>query len=612
MIVKMTKVYVAARGDSRDRLLDALRNLGVLHLAPVDPGRAVPDEQTVSAIESLGRALQILTVIQPAGPAPQTSALDAAGEVLQIQRDSAERKSRLNALRRQLDQLAMWGDVRLEQFEQLKQAGIDVRIFIVPPNDLQEIRAECVKVIGKTPGGDALVATVDRTGALRLPESAKPLDLPERDRPAIRAEATKIDQELKGHAERLSQLAKLAEAMRNERRALAEKAAYTVAQRGALSEAGLFAIQGWTPQEEAGTLSERLAAAGVTAAVHRMPPAEDDEPPTLIRYPGWARPIKGLFDILATLPGYREFDIAPFFMIALPLFAAMIIGDAGYGLLLTVLPLVFYGKFAEKVGKAKVQLLIIFGVATLIWGLLAGNMFGIMPKDLVAAGGLLAMAGGVLEKLQVIRGTLNEQAQTIMKISFVIGTVHLSTAHLRRALALAPDARALSSVGWAGFLWGMLGVVWFLFFSSQAEPPQPIHPAVPYLLGIGAALAILFESSSRNPIKRLGVGLVNFPLTAIGTFSDTLSYIRLMAIGLASTIIGQTFNGLAAQAASAASWFMAVPILLLGHSLNLAMCMIAILAHGVRLNMLEFANNAGIQWAGYPYEPFAAIELKEN
>jgi len=40
--------------------------------------------------------------------------------------------------------------------------------------------------------------------------------------------------------------------------------------------------------------------------------------------------------------------------------------------------------------------------------------------------------------------------------------------------------------------------------------------------------------------------------------------------------------------------------------------MIAILAHGVRLNMLEFSNNVGVQWAGYPYQPFALTKAKEN
>jgi V/A-type H+-transporting ATPase subunit I len=48
----------------------------------------------------------------------------------------------------------------------------------------------------------------------------------------------------------------------------------------------------------------------------------------------------------------------------------------------------------------------------------------------------------------------------------------------------------------------------------------------------------------------------------------------------------------------------AVPILIFGHGLNIALATIAIFAHGVRLNMLEFSNHAGVQWNGYAYRPF--------
>ena len=50
-------------------------------------------------------------------------------------------------------------------------------------------------------------------------------------------------------------------------------------------------------------------------------PAEDEMPPTLIQYPRWAKPIKGLFDMLGTVAGYKETDVSAPFMIALPIFA---------------------------------------------------------------------------------------------------------------------------------------------------------------------------------------------------------------------------------------------------------------------------------------------------
>lgn len=146
-----------------------------------------------------------------------------------------------------------------------------------------------------------------------------------------------------------------------------------------------------------------------------------------------------------------------------------------------------------------------------------------------------------------------------MKLSFLLGTIHLSVAQLRQALRYLPAPKFLSHVGWAAFLWGMLGLVWFLFFGSQRQPPEPISPAAIWLLLVGGAMAILFAYPSRNPAKMIGFGLASFPLAAVGTFSDTISYIRLMAVGMASTVIGQTFNGLGAQAAGTATWILETP-----------------------------------------------------
>jgi V/A-type H+-transporting ATPase subunit I len=121
-------------------------------------------------------------------------------------------------------------------------------------------------------------------------------------------------------------------------------------------------------------------------------------------------------------------------------------------------------------------------------------------------------------------------------------------------------------------------------------------------------LAILFASPDRNPLKMLGLGLASFPLAAIGTFGDTISYVRLMAIGLGGSALAVTFNDMASQLPLAAT----IPILILAHALNVSLSIVALLAHGVRLNMLEFSNNLGMQWSGYAYEPFSRKRVEET
>jgi V/A-type H+-transporting ATPase subunit I len=610
MIVKMAKAYVVSHAADRERLLEALRELGVVHLMPIDPAQAVATEETLAAIDRLHRAIQVLGQLTATGEKLDLTATEAAAETLEIQRRAAERRSRLSALHRQINQLSAWGDATLGQFEQLRQAGIEVGVYSVPTVAVAEIQAECVSVVGEVAGRRSLVAIVSRDGEPQVPESAEPIDLPARDRPSLRAEAAEIDEGLRADAKQLEALAHFVDGMAAQRDELREQAQFTVADRGGMSSEDLYAVQGWVPAADAEALAAGLAESGVAAGVQTIEPAADEAPPTLVRYPRWAQPIKGLFDVLGTVPGYREIEVSGFFMIALPVFAAMLIGDAGYGLLFVLVPAIKYRKAIAAAGKPGVHLLIVMGIATIIWGALAGVYFGVTPQQMINTGGVVGGIGKALNACQVIRGDVKQQAYLIMKISFVMAAIHLCLAQLRQALDVAPRLEMLSKIGWAVFLWGIFFVIWYLFFQSKAG--RPPHWLTPYLLIVGAALAILFASPSRNPLKMVGLGLAEFPLNALGAFSDSISYIRLMGVGLASTIIGQTFNSLGVGVASAGTWLAGGIVVLFGHGLNIAMCMIAILAHGVRLNMLEFSNNAGVQWAGYAYEPFAKGRVKEQ
>jgi len=327
-------------------------------------------------------------------------------------------------------------------------------------------------------------------------------------------------------------------------------------------------------------------------------------PPTQIGYARWAGPIQGLFDILGTLPGYREIDLSSFFMVALPIFAAMLIGDAGYGLIFALAPLLVWKKMTAAAGKPTAQLVVVFGVATLVWGLLTGNLFGLSPQSMQRAGGIWATFGNILDPFMIIRGSSDEVRAILIKVSFGLGSIHLVLAHLRAAVARWPDQTAIADLGWAVVLIGMLGVIWQLFFGAEAPVWLPRYAAI--AVAVGWLPVIVFGAPAHNPITRVLGGFAASLLPMIGAFGDTMSYIRLMAVGMASFYIALAFNqlGMTVAEAGAWAWPFAALVVLFGHMLNIALCLIAIFAHGVRLNMLEFSNNAGVQWAGHPYQPF--------
>lgn len=623
MIVKMSKVYIVARRTDKDRLLDRLAQLNLLHLEPVRPDEAVADKETLQAIAVLDRAIEVLAGIKSSGKTLHRKPMDAAQEAIAIQETITENQDRLAELHRMAAEISVWGDMRLRQLSQLRDAGIKIQLFSVPFNHSGLIRAECVEVVAEQLGKRMLVVVIDRNGQFKPPEWAEPVGFPPHDRPSIQKEAAKIDADLKHSFKRLSQLAGLIHILRDERNRLSEEVMYVTAERSGLSQDELFAMQGWMPSREARKLGARLSDYGIHAAVRARPPAGEDElPPTLIRYPLWAMPIKGLFDILGTLPGYREMDLSPLFMVALPIFAAMLIGDAGYGILIALTGLIFYRRLVRIAGRPKVQLVIIFGLVTLVWGVLTANCFGITPQTLARSGGFVQSteAGAAINydalwsgegfyssTARLMRWAAllwrqdNKQAQfLIIKVSLIIGCLHLILAHIRRAVELIPDQRTLAELGWIIALADMLVLIWHLLFIGADQVPT----AVWWVLVAAILLLSWFGKPSGNVGKRVMLGFVSALIPLLGTFSDTMSYIRLFAVGLASYYIAAAFNMLGARVAEAATWFTAAPIVIFGHALNIGLAVIAIFAHGVRLNMLEFSNNAGVQWAGYAYRPF--------
>jgi len=581
MIVPMSKVYVVTQSHSRNRLLESLAQLGVVHVEPVDPDKAVAKDITLHAISALGNARQILQGVEPTGNGPDLSPLEAARETISINKAIAEERDRLNALHRTAEQLKLWGDTKLAQLEELRSLGIEVKFYSVAQKDLAGLEAECIETVAELPGQKVVIAVVDRTGKFQAPEGGKEIPWPTTDLPTVKRQAAEVDASLKRHNARLAELANLTGAIRRQQKQYQTEADFCVVRNSGLSNDALFALQGWAPSAKAQSLSDNLGELDIAAAVEVMAPDEDEQPPTLIEYPDWTKPIKGLFDMLGTVAGYREFDVSIPFMLALPIFAAMLIGDGGYGAVLLVGLLLGYKKASSALGSNFTKLLIIVGAASLLWGFLCGSFFGF-----------------VLYKPPIPVNMTDTSRFMLMQISFVMGAIHLSIAQLWQAIKIFPDLRYLNKVGWAIFVWGMLGVVQMFVLSTEITWITPW----PYLLIAGTVLAILFDSPSKNILKMVLLGVANYPLSMLGVFSDIISYVRLMAVGLASGVLASSFNDLALNSGS---WLIAAPTLIFGHSLNLGLAMIALFAHGVRLNMLEFSNNLGMQWIGYSYKPFS-------
>lgn len=582
MIVKMKKVMIATRLTDRDKLLDSLADIGIVHLSPVEPNLAVPCEESINKLDRLNRARNLLSSLTTKESLSGLSAQEAADETLNIANENIDLSSRLNNFKHQIARLDIWGDATLEQFKSIREAGLNFGFYYINQAELSQIKAECVEVI--VAGKRTLVAVASRDDVV-VPDSAEQLHLPDVDRPDLCRQIEEVDTKIRQNQQRLRQLASLTDSIQKEIETTQQQQSFTVARNGGLQQSKLFAVQGWCPAGISETLTGTLKDKAVESVVQILAPEEDEEPPTLIKYPGWTKPIKGLFDILGTVAGYREFDVSVPFMLALPFFAAILIGDGGYGAILFFGLLLGHKKIVPVLGKEFTNLLITIGATTLIWGCICASFFGVeLYKPLIPV------------------DMSDASRNLMMKISFYVGAIHLSIAQLWVALRLAPNLKFLSKIGWAIFVWGMLGVVQMFVLGNQVN----MNTVWPYLLMVGAALAIIFESPNKNIIKMLALGTVSFPLAMLSAFSDVISYVRLMAVGLASSVLAKSFNELATGIDFVPATIL---ILIFGHSLNIGLALIALFAHGVRLNMLEFSNNLGMQWGGHPYAPFT---IKKN
>jgi V/A-type H+-transporting ATPase subunit I len=240
--------------------------------------------------------------------------------------------------------------------------------------------------------------------------------------------------------------------------------------------------------------------------------------------------------------------------------------------------------------------------ATIIWGVLSGTYFG---AEQIAA--LPVLSNLVLPEIASF-GVDN--ISFMMHLSFLIGAIHLTVAHSIRAVMFINSIKALSEVGWIALVWGLF------LITEQLVLGRPMPDWGIWLFVGGASLVAFFSVESKNFFKSMGVSLANLPLSLISGFSDIVSYVRLFAVGMATAAVAASFNNMilpnGVEGMGFLGLIMAAFALVLGHGLNIALALMAVMVHGIRLNMLEFAGHLGVQFSGQAYKPFKLLALDHS
>ena len=428
-------------------------------------------------------------------------------------------------------------------FDWLRQHGLDLHIYRLDKKSLAALSAD-----GSTPFIRLTPVEKMETVALwgPLPEgiSADAFTVPDKGLVQVEQEIAALDQQMADGEALLRKAAAYLPSFQAQILKAQNAAAYSAVQNTAASEGALVWLTGYVPADN---VDEFKAAAAANRWAWAMDdPADDDElVPTKVRYNKVTRLMVPIFDILGVVPGYREYDISFWFLAFFALFFAMILGDAGYGVLLLIGAVILTVK-SHKLSDATL-LLWVLSIATIIWGALTGTWFGLESAMEVPI--LRAVTVPILANYPEYFGVeATVQQNAIMKFCFILGTVQLSLAcvmSIKRKLT----ERNLSWIADLGWLIAICAIYFLALYLVIGEN-IPLAPRGRLCgRGLRAGGAVRRHGPGKSFSQGLKAGLADaftVFLNTISAFGNVMSYIRLFAVGMASLAIAQSFNNMAA------------------------------------------------------------------
>ena len=123
------------------------------------------------------------------------------------------------------------------------------------------------------------------------------------------------------------------------------------------------------------------------------------------------------------------------------------------------------------------------------------------------------------------------------------------------------------------------------------------------LASVGAAVILLTAGRAKKGIVGKVVGGFGGLYNITGYMSDILSYSRILALSLATGVVGMVMNLLAGMIqGSVIGFIFSLLIYAVGHVFNLAMGLLSAYVHDSRLQYIEFFNKF-YEGGGYAFRP---------
>ncbi|NTW71656.1 MAG: V-type ATP synthase subunit I [Eubacteriaceae bacterium] len=326
----------------------------------------------------------------------------------------------------------------------------------------------------------------------------------------------------------------------------------------------VVAIQGWITVEKNDDLEKILNKTVPNEYfLEFAEPGEDDNVPVLLKNNGFAEafePVTAMY----SLPNYNEADPTPVFAPFMLVFFGMMLSDAAYGIILTVAA--FWAlKNIPMEDKRFIKLFFYLGISTTFFGVLYGSYFGDV----------------LVKVVKPIWLDPSSNPMAVLIVAVIMGVIHIFVGLGVKAYNLIKSGKPVDAI-YDVLTWYVTIIGAFLMLLGY-------NPVGKYMAIIGAVSLVATQGRDAKTIGgKLAGGL--FGLYGItGYLGDILSYSRLLALGLATGLIGSSFNLMVKLVGTGPiTYIFAALIFVGGHTFNILINILGAYVHAARLQYLEF------------------------
>ena len=396
MIVPMKKISLIIRENKKDEVLKKLRKLGIVHIEITEGSGerlASLQEQIVlleSAIFTIGKRKNV--------EQKEVSTEEVLSVATKIQALDAEKKqchAERIALSSELDRLKNWGDIDLSSISDLRAKGYEISFYEMPKVEYA-LLSESIKTVRI----DATKSTVrfmlikfnnEELDEVVTSLNTYRLELPQLSTSEMKQRLVEIDSYIDTIDKTIASNACYVESLKKAVEATKKEIEFETYATGMVDEnlslereisLSVSYFTGYIEVENLDKLKQTAQSNSWGLLVEE--PTEEDNVPTKLKNNKFVSLIYPLTDFLATVPGYFEYDISGWFLAFILIFFGIIFGDGGYGLFIcAVAAIPIIKSLITKKRISPTFLLVgLFGLSTVLWGMLTCTWFGLSPEQL--------------------------------------------------------------------------------------------------------------------------------------------------------------------------------------------------------------------------------------